>query len=174
MNWFGKKKQKPESNPQLEMLQKISIITRFAKSGLLFIDIKDKKVVISASLASIFLVSNEKWTNFLTNLQLWFVYKASQMLWNQLFLTAEAKAVQQARKKYPLLTKLQEAEIRQKARHEIDIDQVKPPKLEPFDFIISTELTDGNEPAIIAVGRYDNGKFDMTPVEMVQDQMNNE
>lgn len=178
MGWFNKKKkdaakqEKQMEQQKVRMLQNIATITRLAKSGLIFIDVKEHKVVISTTLSTLFLTDRQKWMNFLNNVQMWFVYKASQLAWNKIFLDEEVKAVREAREKYPLLTKLQEADIRMKARSAINVDAVHVPKIEPYDFILSTDIKDGSEPDIFAVGRYENGEFDMVTFEEVNQKAN--
>ena len=178
MSWWNDRKEKKEKKQrqqeQMQMLQNIATLTRFAKAGLLFIDIPQKKVVISTTLSSLFLTDRTKWMNFLQNLQLWFVYKVSQLNWNQYFLEVEVKAVREARQKHPNLTKLQEVDIRHKARAEVDIEAVPVPKIEPYDFILSTDIKHGEEPEIFAVGRYENGEFDMVTFEEIEAQQNKE
>lgn len=170
MSWFNreKKEKKEQQKQQLALLRNVSTLTRFAKAGMLFIDMKEKKVIISTSLSMLFLNDRTRWVNFLQNVQYWFVYKVSQLMWNQLFLDAEVKAVREARKKYPNLTKLQEAEIRRKARTDISMTELEPPKIEPFEFILSTDISSGAEPEVFAVGRFENGAFDMVTFESVQ------
>ena len=51
MSWWNKnkkqqKEQKQRQQAQMQMLQRIATLTRFAKAGLLFIDIPQKKVFI--------------------------------------------------------------------------------------------------------------------------------
>lgn len=176
MSWWNerirKKDKKQRQQEQMQMLQRISTLTRFAKAGLLFIDVPQRKVVISTTLSSLFLTDRTKWMNFLQNLQLWFVYKVSQLNWNQVFLEAEVKAVREARQKHPNLTKLQEVDIRHKARAEVDIEAVPVPKIEPYEFILSTDIKHGEEPEIFAVGRWENGEFEMVTFEDVQNHTN--
>lgn len=174
MGWFNKKKkqQQKQQSDQTAMLQKIATITRLAKSGLLFIDVKEKKVVISATLATVFLSTRERWTNFLTNVHLWFIYKVSQMSWNKYFLDKEVEAVRIAREKYPNLTRLQEADIRAKARAEVQIDMLPPPKIEAYDFILSSDISDGSEPEIFAVGKFEDGSFEMVTFDDVNQKVN--
>ena len=176
MSWWNDRKEKKEKKQrqqeQMQMLQRIATLTRFAKAGLLFIDIPQKKVVISTTLSSLFLTDRTKWMNFLQNLQLWFVYKVSQLNWNQYFLEVEVKAVREARQKHPNLTKLQEVDIRHKARAEVDIESVPVPKIEPYEFILSTDIKHGEEPEIFAVGRYENGEFDMVTFEEIEAKQN--
>ena len=178
MSWWKNNKEQKEKKQrqqeQMKMLQRIATLTRFAKAGLLFIDIPQKKVVISTTLSSLFLTDRTKWMNFLNNLQMWFVYKVSQLTWNQVFLEAEVKAVREARQKHPNLTKLQEVDIRHKARAEVDIEAVPVPKIEPYEFILSTDIKHGEEPEIFAVGRYENGEFDMVTFEEIEAQQNKE
>ena len=178
MSWWKNNKEQKEKKQrqqeQMQMSQNIAPLTRFAKAGLLFIDIPQKKVVISTTLSSLFLTDRTKWMNFLQNLQLWFVYKVSQLNWNQYFLEVEVKAVREARQKHPNLTKLQEVDIRHKARAEVDIEAVPVPKIEPYEFILSTDIKHGEEPEIFAVGRYENGEFDMVTFEEIEAQQNKE
>ena len=176
MSWWNERKEKKEKKQrqqeQMKMLQNIATLTRFAKAGLLFIDIPQKKVVISTTLSSLFLTDRTKWMNFLNNLQMWFVYKVSQLNWNQVFLEVEVKAVREARQKHPNLTKLQEVDIRHKARAEVNIEAVPVPKIEPYEFILSTDIKHGEEPEIFAVGRWENGAFEMVTFEDVQNHAN--
>jgi hypothetical protein len=176
MSWWKNNKEQKEKKQrqqeQMKMLQNIATLTRFAKAGLLFIDIPQKKVVISTTLSSLFLTDRTKWMNFLQNLQLWFVYKVSQLNWNQYFLEVEVKAVREARQKHPNLTKLQEVDIRHKARAEVNIEAVPVPKIEPYEFILSTDIKHGEEPEIFAVGRWENGAFEMVTFEDVQNHAN--
>ena len=176
MSWWNDRKEKKEKKQrqqeQMQMLQRIATLTRFAKAGLLFIDVPQRKVVISTTLSSLFLTDRTKWMNFLQNLQLWFVYKVSQLNWNQYFLEVEVKAVREARQKHPNLTKLQEVDIRHKARAEVDIESVPVPKIEPYEFILSTDIKHGEEPEIFAVGRWENGAFEMVTFEDVQNHAN--
>lgn len=178
MSWWKNNKEQKEKKQrqqeQMKMLQNIATLTRFAKAGLLFIDIPQKKVVISTTLSSLFLTDRTKWMNFLQNLQMWFVYKVSQLNWNQYFLEVEVKAVREARQKHPNLTKLQEVDIRHKARAEVNIEAVPVPKIEPYEFILSTDIKNGEEPEIFAVGRYENGEFDMVTFEEIEAQQNKE
>ena len=176
MSWWNDRKEKKEKKQrqqeQMQMLQRIATLTRFAKAGLLFIDVPQRKVVISTTLSSLFLTDRTKWMNFLQNLQLWFIYKVSQLNWNQYFLEVEVKAVREARQKHPNLTKLQEVDIRHKARAEVDIEAVPVPNIEPYEFILSTDIKHGEEPEIFAVGRWENGAFEMVTFEDVQNHAN--
>ena len=179
MSWWNKnkkqqKEQKQRQQAQMKMLQNIATLTRFAKAGLLFIDVPQRKVVISTTLSSLFLTDRTKWMNFLQNLQMWFVYKVSQLNWNQVFLEAEVKAVREARQKHPNLTKLQEVVIRHEARAEVNIEAVPVPKIEPYEFILSTDIKHGAEPEMFAVGRSENGEFDMVTFEEIEAQQNKE
>lgn len=169
MSWFNrKKKQSRQEKFGLEQVQQIATLTSLAKKGLLFFDSVKKQVVISDTLAALFLGSNERWTGFLSNVQMWFVYQASATVWKRVFAEAETRAVREARKKFAMLTALQEQTIRQQARDGIDVASMPSPQLEPYDFIISTDIRDGREPRVIAVGRWEDGHFDMTPIEEVK------
>lgn len=167
MNWFSRKKKDPSEKDKVAMLSRIATMTELMKHGFLYLDVQAKKVVIDERLASVFLSKQDKWANFLNNLYTWFVYRASQMAWQKVFLDAEIKAVREAREKFPTLTKLQEKTIRERARTEIDLDKVKLPQIEAYEFIISNDVTTGDEPKIIAVGYYKDGQFDMAPYDKI-------
>lgn len=170
MKFFNFKKKKKEGNSEADkvaMLRRIATMTELMKNGYLYLDLQTKRVVISDKLAVLFLGNQEKWEGFLNNLHTWFVYRASQLAWQKVFFDAEVKAVREAKKKFAMLTRFQEKAIREKARMDIDIDKVKLPQIESYDFIISNEIGDGDEPKIIAIGRYEKGKFDMMPYENI-------
>ena len=40
------------------------------KSGLIYLDVKNKQVVIHETLAVLFLADQQRWTNFLKNIQM--------------------------------------------------------------------------------------------------------
>jgi hypothetical protein len=170
MNWFKKKNKENSEREKVETLKRISIMTELMKHGYLFLDIQNKRVVISDKVAVLFLGSQEKWKNFLQNIYSWFVYRASQLAWQKYFQDVEVKAVREARKKFALLTQLQEKTIRQEARAAVNIDAVRLPQIEAYDFIISNDISGGEEPKVIAVGRYANGTFDMIPYEEVKSE----
>ena len=62
MSWWKNNKEQKEKKQrqqeQMQMLQRIATLTRFAKAGLLFIDIPKKKVVISTVAGSVNLLSD--------------------------------------------------------------------------------------------------------------------
>ena len=65
MSWWNKnkkeqKEKKQRQQAQMQMLQRIATLTRFAKAGLLFIDVPQRKVVISTTLSSLFLTDRTK------------------------------------------------------------------------------------------------------------------
>lgn len=138
-----------------DALRKVSLISHLCKRGLLFIDMDGRKVVISDTLSSLFIGDSSRWEGFLGNVQAWFIYTASQMAWNRYFTKIELDAVRKAREQYAVLTRLKEQTIRERARAEVDITQVEPPQLQPFDFVISTDISDGSKPQVIVVGHYD-------------------
>ena len=163
MAFWNSKKNKVHSAPDAsqgfsryqDALRKVSLISNLCKRGMLFIDMENRKVVISDTLSSLFITDERRWEGFLGNVQAWFLYTASQMSWNRYFTKVELEAVRKARQQYASLTRLQEQTIRNQARSEVDLTCVEPPTLQPFDFVISTDISDGSEPRAIVVGRYD-------------------
>lgn len=168
--WNRKKESKAQEkeSEQTKMLRKVSIMTNLMQHGLLYIDVKEHRVIISDTLAVLYLSDKERWINFLSNLQMWFVYQESQLGWQKVFLEVERKAVKAARQKFAMLTPLQERTIRAEARQSVEIDHLQPPAIKAYDFIISSDVAHGSEPRITAVGRYENGKFDMIPYDSLK------
>lgn len=58
-----------ENKRQIAIMERINVINRLSESGLIYLDEKSHKVVISIVVADMFIRDNVKWTNFLTNLQ---------------------------------------------------------------------------------------------------------
>lgn len=159
MSWFNRKQKK--GGISLDTLRKISTMSAFVNSGLLFIDVKEHRVVIHETLATYYMRNHDSWRNFLGNVYVWFVYQVSQMQWRKHFLDVELKAVQEAKKKCAFITALQERDIRLQARMKVDLDAVKLPAIESYTFIVSGAYHEGENPLVYAVGNYKNGCFDM-------------
>lgn len=156
-----------ENKRQIAIMERINVINRLSESGLIYLDEKSHKVVISIVVADMFIRDNVKWTNFLTNLQAWFSYEASSRAWKKYFLDVEVKAVRAARKKFAMITPAQERTIRMEARSAVDMDAVPAPEVVPFDFVIASSLSGLEEPRLIVVGRFEDGRFEMVPYEEV-------
>lgn len=175
MNWFGRKKKNSEpvfgNKEQRTLLRCVATFDRMEKSGLILLDLKEKRVVITSTLAVFFLKDRKSWNNFLSYVQWWFIYRISQDKWNRVLLDAEVKAVREARKKYAMLSKVEEKEIRQRARASVEITEAPRPKVEPYDFVLCDTLSGEHEPEIFSIGHYENGKFDMVTFEEVEKVM---
>ena len=165
MSFFKKNNKKKTDNIEKEVLVRIAQLQQLSRRGLLYVDIKQRKVIITSTLAVLFMGDKERWDGFMSNVNLWFHYTASQLLWNKIFLDEEIKAVREARKKYASLTSLQERTIRFDARKNIDPSVLPAPKIASFDFIVSSDIADGKDASVIVVGRYDKGKLTMVPFD---------
>lgn len=175
MKWFSRKEKNSEpvfgNKEQRALLKCVAIFDRMEKSGLLLLDLKEKRVVITSTLAVFFLKDRKSWNNFLDYVQWWFIYRISQDKWNRVLLDAEVKAVREARKKYATLSKVEEKVIRQRARAGVEITEVPLPKVEPYDFVLCDTLSGIHEPEIFSIGHYENGKFDMVTFEKVEKEI---
>ena len=89
------------------------------------------------------------------------------MEWNKFFFHADLNAVTKAKKKYPMMTVLQEREVRMNARQTVCFEDVKQPKIESYNFVISGSLKNDDKPSIVMIGVYNDGVFDMIPYEDV-------
>lgn len=175
MKWFSRKEKSSEpvfgNKEQRALLKCVATFDRMEKSGLLLLDLKEKRVVITSTLAAFFLKDRKSWNNFLDYVQWWFIYRISQDKWNRVSLDAEVKAVRAARKKYATLSKVEEKVIRQRARAGVEITEVPLPKVEPYDFVLCDTLSGVHEPEIFSIGHYENGKFDMVTFEEVEKEI---
>lgn len=174
MNIFKRNKKKQAASPidenkrKIAIMERINVINKLSESGLIYLDVKSHKVVISIVVADMFIRDNVKWKNFLENLQAWFSFEASSRAWKKYFLEVETKAVREARKRFAMLTPAQERVIRMEARSKVDVDAVTAPEVAPFDFVIASSMSGLEEPRLIVVGRFEDGQFEMVPYEEVK------
>lgn len=141
------------------LMSKNKTIETLMAKGLLSYDVSKRRWFIASVLAEFYLNNSERWSAFLNNIYNWVIYKEREEAWKNYFLNIEIKAVREAKKKYPVLSKAEIQSIRQKARMSVDVNEVEMDKLEGFEFFI-TDLTSPQEP-IISVGQYDGENFHM-------------
>lgn len=77
---FNTKKKLTGNALQLALMQKISYIDKLASGGFLYIDESQNRLVISTTLASLFISSEEKFSNFLQNVSMWMMFERSRKI----------------------------------------------------------------------------------------------
>lgn len=140
----------------------VSLMEYLAERDLICIATEERRVAITSTLASLFMTDARRWRNFLSNVQLWFTFEVSRNAWNRVFVEAELKAVREATKDGRVLSVVERANIRERARMAVDIDAVPVPHIAPYSFvIIDDNVTDIDEVKPVVVGTYSNGEFNM-------------
>ena len=132
-----------ESRAQKRKLKELSAfangvrtLDQLEQSGLLSWDSKQRRLFIEQSLALVMMKNDITWTNFIQNVYLWLYSRLCQKAWNDYFLREELKAVRDAEKHYASLTHADVERIRNARRVEILQTDMKPPRLDGFEFFI--------------------------------------
>lgn len=174
MNFFQRLRQRREEKRRLRDLNKtasaFATLERLQTSGLLAWDAKQRRVLIAEPLAFIYMSKAETWQAFMQNLYLWTYYTACNEAWEAYMQKEELKAVRVAmaereqvevtadgktqKQHSPNLTRDDIDRIRRARRAEIAQSDMKPPRVEGFEFFIIRDTT-GAQPDIVAVGHYD-------------------
>jgi len=185
--YFTKKRR--EQRRKLKELKafasRFSTLDRLEQSGLLTFDAKSRRLFIAQSLAVLMMKDAESWVSFVTNVYQWLYYQQAQEAWNAHFLQAELKAVREASKSavpagntdrdsprsaigdstegtVPTVSpsRADVERIRLAARQQVAESDIKPPKIEPFEFFIVQDTTDAAA-KLIAVGYFNPETNDM-------------
>jgi len=164
MDIFNRKKKKRQKGLE-SLASKYASLDQMAKSGMISINISSSRVFFSATLASLYMAKEKKWTGFLNIVRPWFEYKVREELRNRYFKDVEAKAVRNARKKYAVLTKEEIREIRDNARSSVNVDDISAPEIGSFEFFIASGTVITPKSEVIVVGTYAKGEFAMMPYE---------
>ena len=114
----------------------VRTLDQLEQSGLLSWDSKQRRLFIEQSLALVMMKNDITWTNFIHNVYLWLYSRLCQKAWNDYFLREELKAVRDAEKHYASLTRADVERIRNARRVEILQTDMKPPRLDGFEFFI--------------------------------------
>jgi len=65
---------------QLALMQKINHIDKLASGGLIYIDEPQNRLMISTTLASLFISSEQKFSAFLQNVSMWMMFERSRKI----------------------------------------------------------------------------------------------
>ena len=133
---------------------------RLQTSGLLSWDAKNRRLLIAEPLALIFMQTAEKWQAFLQNVYLYTYHRQCAEAWEQYMQKEELAAVRNVlngkttKQPNSQLSREDIDRIRRARRAEIVQSDMKPPKVEGFEFFIVQDSKDA-EPQVTVVGHFD-------------------
>lgn len=163
--WFSKKKREEKARLKElgNLVRNFVSLEKLEKGGMLAFNVKNRRLFIEQPLALVMMKDAEAWQNFMRNVFQWLYYRQCQEAWDAYIQREELKAVREATKKYALMTRADIERVKRARRDEMAADDVKAPKVEPFEFFVireaatepqqtRTEAVPGGE--ILAVGNF--------------------
>lgn len=156
-------------------------LERLEQSGMLWFDVRNRRLMIEQPLAVLMMKDAESWMNFMRNVFQWQYYKQCNKAWEEYIqkeeLQAVRAAIKEAEKEKPSrqLSRKDIDRIKRARRDEITFDEVKAPKVEGFEFFVIREVAAESQQAeqgatktesvpggeIRVVGSYDPQKDDI-------------
>lgn len=124
-------------------------LERLEQSGMLWFDIRNRRLMIEQPLAVLMTQDAESWMNFMRNVFQWQYYKQCNKAWEEYLQTEELRsvraAIKEAEKEKPSrqLNYKDIDRIKRARRDEIAFDEVKAPKVEGFEFFVVREAATG-------------------------------
>lgn len=162
--WFSKKKREEKARLKDlgDLVRNFASLEKLEKGGMLAFDVKNRRLFVEQPLALVMMKDAEAWQNFMRNVFQWLYYRQCQEAWDAFIQREELKAVREATKKYALMTRADIERVKRARRDEMAADDVKAPKVEPFEFFVIREVateaqqTDKAVPGgeILAVGNF--------------------
>ena len=77
---FGRNKQQSENERQLKLMNIIKTLDKLAEGGFLYMDDKDSRVVVSTTVASLYMGTKDKFHNFMQHISMWMNFERSRKL----------------------------------------------------------------------------------------------
>ena len=153
--WKQHRQQKKTQKQQRKLLQTWSWLEQVFQSGMLSFDNKAHRLFITQPFASLLMTNGaDGWINSIHAIYQYTYLRLSQQAWDEYMQKEEMKAVREALSKNPKLQRSDIDRIRWSRRQEIGLNDMEPPKVEPFEFFIIPLTTEAKvEP--LAVGYYD-------------------
>ena len=156
-------------------------LERLEQSGMLWFDMRNRRLMIEQPLAVLMMKDAESWMNFMRNVFQWQYYKQCNKAWEEYIQTEELRSVRAAIKEAAAEKPSRQLNykdidrIKRARRDEIAFDEVKAPKVEGFEFFVVREAATGTQQTghgatktesvpggeIRVVGNYDPQKDDI-------------
>lgn len=116
------------------------------EGGLVAFDKKNRRLFIEEPLAVVMMSGGaEKWQAFMHNCFAWLYYRQCSEAWEAFIRKEELVAVRKATKQYAAMTRADIERVRRARRTEIGESDMKPPKVEPFEFFVVREKSENSE-----------------------------
>lgn len=140
--WFSKKKREEKARLKelSDLVRNFVSLEKLEKGGMLAFDVKSRRLFVEQPLALVMMKDAEAWQNFMRNVFQWLYYRQCQEAWDAYIQREELKAVREATKKYALMTRADIERVKRARRDEMAADDVKAPKVEPFEFFVIREV----------------------------------
>ena len=155
-----KKERERVRKQQEQLLGMFASFEQAERSRMVFVDMVNRRVLLSDILTAPFTANDKAWEQFFQNLAYWFQFRMSHEHWNQRRLFLENQAVREAKKKYPNLSKEEVRLIRAKAALTMEYDESKAPQLDGYEFCICEGILRSDVKAE-AVGVWKDGTISM-------------
>lgn len=178
---FIMKRRSERSLRQLKALYAtFAVLEKAEKGNLLWFDKKNRRLFIEEPFALVMMTKAKMWQNFLQNCFTWLYWRQCTEAWDSFILKEEMKAVRRMRKKETILNKRDVERIRYARRQEINMSDMEPPQVEPFEFFIIKSNSQAHPNAedrtavpggeVLSVGSYNpqTGSVEMALWEDVQ------
>ena len=126
-------------------------LERLEQSGMLWFDMRNRRLMIEQPLAVLMMKDAESWMNFMRNVFQWLYYKQCNKTWEEYLQKEELAAVRAAIKEASAekpsrqLSRKDIDRIKRARRDEITFDEVKAPKVEGFEFFVVREAATGTQ-----------------------------
>ena len=176
---FKKRKDRKQIQQLREFTSVFSTLRQLEKSGLLMWNKRERRLFIAYDLAIVMMGSGkEHWMNFLNNTFLSLQNKELEDRWKSYILRRQAAAITAARQDKHDLNKTEIQGVKSSVLKEIEGDEVKSNKIEPFEFYIvdndKTGEKDDDTPSILLVGTFnpDTEDLDMVDWNKLKDNFN--
>lgn len=155
-----KKERERVRKQQEQLLGMFASFEQAERSRMVFVDMVNRRVLLSDILTAPFTANDKAWEQFFQNLAYWFQFRMSHEHWNQRRLFLENQAVREAKKKHPNLSKEEVRLIRAKAALTMEYDESKAPQLDGYEFCICEGILRSDVKAE-AVGVWKDGTISM-------------
>lgn len=155
-----KKERERVRKQQEQLLGMFASFEQAERSRMVFVDMVNRRVLLSDILTAPFTANDKAWEQFFQNLAYWFQFRMSHEHWNQRRLFLENQAVREAKKKYSNLSKEEVRLIRAKAALTMEYDESKAPQLDGYEFCICEGILRSDVKAE-AVGVWKDGTISM-------------
>ena len=153
--WKEHRKQKKAQKQQRSLLQTWQWLEKLFQSGMMSFDDKAHRLFITQPLAVVLMANGaDGWVNSIHAIYQYTYWRTSQQAWDDYMQKEEVAAVRNALAQDAKLQRMDIDRIKWSRRQEIALSDMQPPKMEPFEFFIIPNSTEGKvEP--LAVGYYD-------------------